>query len=464
MIELIGGLHGGGKSHEAVRRGVNVVAFTRKLIVTNMEELELGWWQKTLEHKLKDKGGFQEDISRRVFIIPRPDTSEYYRFRGLATHEPFEVRRGEDIKGQDIRLEAYFKRCDVPENPGVFYLMDELHRHFRSERWDEISPAIMFHLAQHRHLDDDFLGISQNPEQVAARFLRQVAEFHYMRNHYRESFGIFKKPGCLYRRSFYYVPKTGDRNAVPFEESKLKIDKEWVGRCYRTRGALGGANLGAETQRKSRKLAWWTIIPAAAVGAVVVMALIIKTPDMFVAGIKKLVGAGAKAGQALAEPPGNKVLGSRAEKSAAGQKNAELSSVKGEATRVQTVLWSPGLWVTGVSHNNTHWNVQLSDGRVLTEQGGEVKAVGRGFVDLRDGTRVYMVKPQPKAVPPPLPRDESKGGPGTPPATESPPEVQKPPETPSKSGFDDMMALGNGVRSVPPAVKPPKNNPNHLPR
>jgi len=388
MISLTCGVTGSGKTYSSIVFMAKQLEFTKRLVITQIQEIDLGLWQKFLDERsvYKKSVGFRslwnDDITQRVFVVPRSDTSHYYRFRGWKTFEPFRSVRGRSIEDTDRALEAYFAEFDQPGKPGVVYVMDELHRHFRSDRWEEISEAVNFHLAQHRHLDDEFWGISQNPEQIAVRFNRQVHECHVWRNHYKESFGLFGKPGCFYRRSYYFVPKTGNQAAVPYEEGKLYLDPLGYGKLYRTRGALGGMNVTPEKELRKFKLPWWSII-FFAVGFVALVGWgLISLPKLYEPLLRSFItngGQGVKTIVGGAKPlvpvrPSGSVK-------VAPEAPVGLPVAKPK-------IWASDRRVVGLVHDKSRFSVYLSDGSKFTEETGEVRTVGRFGVLLWSGESI----------------------------------------------------------------------------
>lgn len=385
MITLTAGVTGSGKTLSTVKFIADTLLYTRRIIVTQIQELELEKIQAYCDAKCVERSAltgqkiiWKDDVTRRIFIIPRASTSHYYRYRGLKTYEKFESIKGETIELLDVRLEEYFKQMSG-DGVGVAYIMDELHRHFRSERWDEISDAVMFHLAQHRHLDDEFWGVSQNPEQIAIRFNRQVHEYHLWENHYKQQFGIFGKPGGFYRRSYYYVPKTGDKGATPFSKETIKLDLA-LASLYRTRGALGGAAVGVETEVKKRfKLPWWMIIVFAVIGFALAVGLFV--------GMMK----GARVGLAAAFNSGSKAVRDQVGPKAVLKPEPE-TAVTGGAQQVAPVLLNapnvpqnPPVTVLSVVHTGSTYIIRLSDGSTLTDETRKVRSVSKAGVELING-------------------------------------------------------------------------------
>jgi hypothetical protein len=87
------------------------------------------------------------------------------------------------------------------------------------------------------------------------------------------------------------------------------------------------------------------------------------------------------------------------------------------------------VWVAGWVVKGSRINVQLSDGRILTEEDGELASVQRSGVTLKDGKRLYLLSKRPllpDAVQtlPPVPPE---------PVMPSPPAEQTPPPEPASS-------------------------------
>jgi hypothetical protein len=390
MITLSLGVTGSSKTYNQMPIISHKLEWTDDLVVTNIQELELGEWQKHLDARaITHKTRWKHDINRRVFIIPRPETSNYYRFRGVKTYEKFKAIKGESIEALDTRLEAYFAQM-AGDNVSVTYVMDELHRHFRSERWDEIGDAVMFHIAQHRHLNDEFFGIAQNGEQIAARFNRQVHECYVWRNHYKEQFKLWGlrmgKPGGFKYRAYYFVPKSTDKDPVPFDEGTRYLDKNVWGKLYRTRGALGGMAVGAETERKRFKLPFWSIILIALGFFALMTAAVSQFPKLAGWGMKKIFGgtkqaveasglAGTNEKKNVTEPPGVP----RTEY--IPQPNHQADPVpEPKQRKILSLVVSP---------QHGRFSLYLSDGTVINEEDGMIEKFTRTSVRLKTGETLY---------------------------------------------------------------------------
>lgn len=439
---------------------------TNRYITTNIQELELGKWQKYLDERsvktrkkssIEPATSWNDDIARRVFVIPRAETSNYYRYRGDKTYPKFDLIKGESIEAQDSRLEEYFAQMARDDAPGCAQIMDELHRHFPSERWDEISAAVNFHIAQHRHLDDEFWGMTQNPEQVAARFNRQVHEYHACRNHYKEQFGLFGKPGGFIVKSYYHVPKTNAlQRAVPFQEKRIRLDME-IASLYRTRGALGSKTFAVETERKRFKLPWWTVILFGMAGLAVLTVILLQMPRLIQYPMRLFFGAtsaGVHSGFGKKEvtpqtapqpsaagdptPPGQ-----RASQPPEDKKPAIANDLNVKVTAVVTSRSLARMWI------------YLSDGRVIDRLDPLLTSVSPVAVEY-NGTRYFYAKPVSRAaatLPAPRPTPQSPALPESEPSAPAPDLNQPTPPRPIYIPVNKVSGKGLSG-TAKPARKP----------
>jgi len=267
-IEFVTGLPGHGKTLFNVHSIVRRLESTDRRQVTTLTELKL----PELTHfinKRNPKRGI--DLPRRLSFIEKGNTAQFYRYRGEFTLPP-PPRLAKDMSDaeRDALLSQYFE--PLTKGRGVDYVLTEAHRHFRSEAWSEMAAVTMFYLTQHRHFDDNVTIETQLPKQVVVQLRDLADECHELRNHYREQFGWFRKPGKFKVRHFYRVPKTD--SAEPYRTTEFKLDPEGFANCYRTRGAVGEGTDTPETDPKPKALPFWTIWAAVAL-ALVLLPLVI---------------------------------------------------------------------------------------------------------------------------------------------------------------------------------------------
>lgn len=267
-IEFVTGLPGHGKTLFNVHSIVRRLESTERRQVTTLTELKLPELTHFINTRNPKRG---IDLPRRLSFIEKANTAQFYRYRGEFTLPP-PPRLAKDMSDaeRDALLSEYFE--PLTKGRGVDYVLTEAHRHFRSEAWSEMAAVTMFYLTQHRHFDDNVTIETQLPKQVVVQLRDLADECHELRNHYREQFGWFRKPGKFKVRHFYRVPKTD--SAEPYRTTEFKLDPDGFANCYRTRGAVGEGTDTPETDPKPKALPFWSIWAAVAL-ALVLLPLVI---------------------------------------------------------------------------------------------------------------------------------------------------------------------------------------------
>lgn len=255
MFEFRTGLPGSGKSLSLVRDIYWKLVYSDRMVGTTLTELDTG---KLTAYIASKHPGKNFNVERRLFFIPKDQTSTFYRFRGRKTFDrPPPIPKTASVEEKEKICEAYFRQFDGM--PGVDYFLTEAHRHFKADTWSEMSDVVMFYASQHRHLDDNVCVETQVPKMVVVQF-RDLAEICVeMQNHYRQRFGYFQKIGRFVAVYYYGVPKPGTKGEVSHTTTFL-LDKAGLASCYATRGAITGVG-GAtpETDTVKRGLPFWTI-------------------------------------------------------------------------------------------------------------------------------------------------------------------------------------------------------------
>lgn len=419
MIRYIVGIPGAGKTLYAMHRIEQELVATKRWVVTNLVEIKLPEFQAYLNERYPEQG---IELSKRLQIIPKVDTREFYRFRGgftMPALEDFDARWKKDAlktmrpEVRDEILEKYFRDLNTRYPGGCVYFMDEMHRHFRAIEWAEVSYQVLFYATQLRHLNDVWWCMSQNPEQVIVQLKRLAQDCFVLRNHYRESFLLWQKPGAFWWRQYNFVPDTRSAKDEGLQDSgflKLKVDG--IAKCYATRGALGGENLGSETKEKSRKLPFWTIWAGVAVVVMLAGMGLNYFPELSGWAIGKVMKTTQRAaleevgvGSAVAAPKVNSVDPRSVNGMSAGVVNTWSSPGVNKADAAARV--NPGeRIVSGVMWAGRRYRVSLSDGSTITESDGTVASIDASGVTLKTGERLRFVPPR---VPPPaMPKETVK--------------------------------------------------------
>jgi len=285
LVRMIAGLQGGGKTYTAMRFIAMEIASTDRWVVTNLTEIKLPEFALYFAQLFPQ---LNIDIFTRLQIIPKEETTRWYRYRGSYTLPLFDHKL--DSKGKptelpeerDVRMAAYFSQVESlhPGQRGVVYFLDEGHRHFRADSWIEFAAVGAFYLTQLRHLNDLFWIITQNAEQVTASIRRITWDVHYLRNSYLESFMLWKKPGGFGWAQYLGCPKWDNMvsgSIEPMDSGKVKLDAR-LANCYYTKGALGGKSELSDAKSPNKKLPLWTLWVGVGVASALVLLLFMQIP------------------------------------------------------------------------------------------------------------------------------------------------------------------------------------------
>jgi len=391
MIKFILGLPGGGKTYFAVSKLVDLLRSDPRPIVANMEELDLA----NLNVYLQKLDGIDAPaLLEKLIVIPKTDTFHFYRYRsgGLVLDMPPE----KDNFGKKIDRETYLKKMvsyfdPVVHDPkfasGVIYFIDETHEYFNAREWGEMGRSALYYLSKHRHLHDEVYFITQAPEQVEATLKRLCNEFHCVKNHYRESFGMFKKPPEFVRSSYYSLPGPSSK---PFETGSFKLDPKGIGSCYRTTGALGSKTGKAEPPVNSKKLPFWALpvgvccfIVLIGCGIALMPAAIEKGVSVGVGSVMSATSKGIKSGmpQTSQTPgPGHEVL----KQSQRDEFPLVATASPNEQTGVEN-----GAYPTGYAQKGEKLTVFMSDGSSRNSEDALLETVTKTYC-VYGGVKYYF--------------------------------------------------------------------------
>jgi len=428
MMRSIQGQPGNGKTRFVVKKLIHQLRMWRSdprpIGINFGDELELPRLNEYL-HELD--GDDAPDIHSRLIQIPRGETATFFRWRagGLVLPEPPEKdpRTGKKLPYDEFRSQMkefftpLYSRPETAE--GVVYFIDEVHDYFNAREWMENGRGALYYMTKHRHLLDDFWWISQAPEQVEATVKRLTSEFFEVRNHYRESFGLFRKQGKFVWSAYYKIPSPSEK---PFDGNSFLLDPKGEASCYRTTGALGSKNGKPEKIQRPKKLPFW-VLPIAVVLAIWAMgALIMAVPKMSEKGMSGIMGGVMKGAnhsapvsgvkQSGGPPPGSSPpaaapgapKGWDHRSSFADKPSQPVSaSAPGEVPREDF----KGEYVRFSARRNDRMNFLLTGGRTLTEKGPEpskdhvwdVVADDRQYITVRSGERIYKQQHLPTSAP-----------------------------------------------------------------
>jgi len=399
MIRFITAIPGGGKTYTAMRFIAHEILSTNRWVVTNLTEIRMDVFSQYFHDEYPNSG---VDLSQRLQIIQKTDSTQWYRFRGSYTLPPFAFKvdqRGkptETPEERDARMEAYFSEVGKhSEDKGCVYFIDEGHRHFRAESWADFSHLAMFYLSQLRHLNDVFWVLTQFPEQVIITLRRLAFDCHHLRNHYVESFMFWKKPGGIAWSQFNSVPKFDAVSSLePMDSGRVKLDMK-LAKCYYTRGALGGKSELAETKPHTKKLPFWTLWAAVALASLLLMFVFFQIPKAASFLTHKVVGGFVGEGQKSGKTLAGAVVGPLGRSESSAPKSPIVVNQKSLPGINKDLPQSAGADLQHGPVTVDFWAVRgrtvrvgLSSGVVLSESDGVLLSIDATGVMLKDGRRL----------------------------------------------------------------------------
>lgn len=299
MIRGIVGLPGNGKTMICVSKMIDELVFTDRSVGVNPSEgeIKLGRLNEYVAELCAKRAPDQVvDLDKRLIIIPKEDSAQFYRYRsgGLILPPPPDGKM--PLQEWYVAMKNYFAKLKENEEwlTPVSYFIFECHDFFPAKDWQEIGRPTKFYASKHRHLHDEVILETQFPEQLEPNFRRLVQEWHKMTNNYMRSFGPFARKGCFKREIFNHMPS---EKSVPFETVETKLDVNGVASCYETTGSLGIMGRGAESKgfQHKKKLPYWTIYAIAGAVALAIFGVVRLMPVLIGKGLGSLVG-GVQAG------------------------------------------------------------------------------------------------------------------------------------------------------------------------
>jgi len=385
-IEFIVGKPGGGKSMTATKLLIEELTKGKRMIVTNLA-LNLSRLQE-YAHEL----GFTCNVLNRVRILTHEEVFHFYCYRGHHT-----VIKEPETPDD---LFDFSQSQESPESAaGVFYVIDEVHNYFSTDRKVDASSPVFKWASQHRKLKDLCYLVTQSIENVHAKIRRLGQQFNYIRNLRKETFRGFRRGDGFMRTVYLQIPTS--ESAVCIHQEEMKLDTKGLASCYFTAGGVGVKAFGVADgghQKKGMSMKWlWVALVVLVLGGVT---LIFAIPYM-----------AARAGGALV----------KSDKSVAPQPNqTPQPSPPATTPRPVSVASPPSApapptlqpYPTGYILGRGLVNVTMSDGTTRTETDKELTRVERNSIVL--GREKLFFRPAPRGKPrepsaPPPQRGEWRG-------------------------------------------------------
>ncbi|MFA6287150.1 MAG: zonular occludens toxin domain-containing protein [Opitutaceae bacterium] len=404
MIDIFVGKPRNGKSLRAMMRILKTLVETQRYVVTNMV-LDLDRIQDYL-----DKRGVKTNAHQRILILTSKEQMKHfwlYREFGvvLVTPPDYNEKTGGDVDYAPLVNDQRFwlpaKEGHTPVMRGTLYVIDEIHTLFPARGWQGTPRHADFYNSQHAKLNDECVFITQNTKLVDPNFYRLAQEFHYCRNHRLMKHGRFKGANKFTVHIHDGPASTGKEPTLNVEEFKLDLE---VACCYDTSAGVGmpgggAADAGARTKGIPLWMVWAVI--GFCIGGVYWFfnyEMPKLTNKYLTSAVKHGTlkpGSGSPVGA-----PGVPAVVSQSVPGAApqGAKPATEADYPLESIYEDTKPEKP-LYATGYVVRGKHVNVQLSDGRILTEHSPELLTVERNAVILRGGQRLYFLSYKPREAP-----------------------------------------------------------------
>jgi hypothetical protein len=356
-IHFISGKPGGGKSLFAVMCVLDELRLSRRNIVTNLP-LNIG----NVAHYLHQQYGDSLQAARRITLLDEKQSFNWWLYYGQGLK--LEARREIDINDGDRKVarKSVVDYTARGESVGVLYVIDEAHKFHSARAWSTHGEDGFYYCSEHRRLGDDVLLVTQAIGNVDKQLRSIAQDFTYMRNFYKERYGIFRSFSCFARRT-YGEPATGQPGQLCLESKRFKIDVAGVCSCYDTNASVSiVGRTGGDTQEKQKGLPLallFALIFFAVVGGAVGLRLFMSNASTFVLG-----GVQKNVARTLGLPQTNSA--------------ARLPS---PATRVDDVprpghfdgaatnIWMSG-FITNISRGG--FTICLTDGQMLWSRSGEV--------------------------------------------------------------------------------------------
>lgn len=262
-IFYITGKPRGGKSYLAVEAIYKELCdpSSKRFIVTNIA-LNFGAIADWLH---KDGIAHEVNLKERVRILTDEETGEFWCYEPnfeFKKRKKIKVnRRGTEIEVPDFSYDDDSVRGDSSrDNPGTFYVIDEVHIFFPARAWQRTGEDCTYFLSQHGKMKCDVCMVTQHVDQCDKALRRLAQEYMTVRNLSREPVLGFRL-GSLFRFSRMLNSPTSS-NPYVFDSGFKTMDFAKYGSMYDTSAGVGiTGSMVPNVEKKGRSL-WWLLIPA----------------------------------------------------------------------------------------------------------------------------------------------------------------------------------------------------------
>lgn len=339
------------------------------------------------------------DLHRRVRILTIEEMGEFFAHRenGVDLDIPSEEA---SKKGANVCYD--FDPRFGPERDGkgnyihllgpVKYVLDEVHVRFDARGWQRQGPHVTFYNSQHRKLDDEIVFVSQFPELVDKRLKAFSQEYIYAENNALVTFwSIFRAPSYFTVKS-YLRERTGVNDVAQWTK-RFSINLK-IAACYDTSAGVGikGRKRPESRKKKGINLLW-------AIPAVALAGWGVNTAYNW--GTAKLSSVTGPAAPVKSDATKQ---GSVTQAGLLQQKPIAAPPIADGGIPPQFPLT-----VSGTMSRSGRQIIVLSDGRVIGSETGLIKLVNANFVQMQDGTVLWVRSSRFGAMQVGRPVDEPEG-------------------------------------------------------
>lgn len=397
-LHVILGKPGSGKSRHSTGLTVEQLVESRRFIVGNVP-----WRLSRLNEVMQERYPHLNcEVATRVRLLDEVELRWFWKFRTPDDAFPAGLRAKLDeamnLPPDDPRRIAAFKEADLwsrtptmsDNGAGVAYFLDECHIAFNARDWAQLGRACIHYLSQHRKLGDVVYAITQSAGNLDKQFRSVAEDFTVLRNERVAQYGIFRGRDRFTWKTYLSEPSA---NSVPFKDGSFALDEKGLGSCYDTASGIGVQGSKADIGRRAKGISIWWVVPAALVAALACVFIpwgLGKASSSFISGGVESKTEASKGSGAVASVAG--AIGGVVARPVGDDREgvpAPLEPIYADGTPEKPI------WVTGWVTDGRRINVQLSDGRVITEEDSELAKVSRNAVRLRTGQRLFIMGRRP---------------------------------------------------------------------
>lgn len=302
---------------------------------------------------------------------PEADFDPVQRLRLLNDEEVKNFWCHRIINGEHVTMP--FTDLGAKATP-TLYVIDEAHIYFDARRWAEAGPELTRYNSQHAKigLGDVVIFVTQFPDLLDKRVRGFAQEYHLFRNlGFEKLFWFFRAPSRFFVGVYYGVP---DRTQKPAEVHYNRIDLRIAG-CYDTSAGVGVVGRGApEMQRRKTGFSWkWLIL----LGALAIFA-VSYAPEWFMKNVVHKFRPEPKPAETKEQTEGRELI-----ERVAGHRPRTPHDLTTETNAV------PAIYVRSISSYGKRWRIDLSDGRIFTDETGGISSAGRDWIKLDSGEVIF---------------------------------------------------------------------------